>query len=121
MSKHQPSRALLTCTFSVLLAGLGIASQSQQSVPSKSPGLTTSCLYDFELGVIPDCLQKAGNGELSVKRVETIALRFSWLGCCQVYDERLDVCFTHRKGGDKRSADNGQLGGHFPRRLGSSR
>ncbi len=84
MSKHQPSRALLTCTFSVLLAGLGIASQSQQSVPSKSPGLTTSCLYDFELGVIPDCLQKAGNGELSVKQQVLKQLPFDSHGLAAV-------------------------------------
>jgi WG containing repeat len=76
MSKRRPSRILLPCTFAVLLAALSIASQSQQPAPSKSAGLDTSCLYDFERGVIPDCLQKAGNGELSVKQQVLKQLQF---------------------------------------------
>jgi hypothetical protein len=138
---RRPSRILLPCSLAVLLAALSIASQRQQPAPSKSAGLDTSCLYDFERGVIRDCLQKVRNGELSVKQQVLKQLQFdshglavvrsmtngwngwnSWNGLERLERlERLDVCFPHRKGRHKRCADNGQLGGHFLQRLGSSR
>jgi len=84
MSKRLPSRLLLPCIFAALLAALSIASPSQQPAPSKSAGLDTSCLYDVEQGVIPDCLQKAGNGELSVKQGVLKQLQFDSHGLAAV-------------------------------------
>jgi hypothetical protein len=81
---RRPSRILLPCSLAVLLAALSIASQRQQPAPSKSAGLDTSCLYDFERGVIRDCLQKVRNGELSVKQQVLKQLQFDSHGLAVV-------------------------------------
>lgn len=80
MSKGPRCFILVPCAFAVLLAVLSSDSQSQQPVPRKPSAPDTSCLYEFERGVIPDCLHTAANGQLSVKQQVLKQLQFDSYG-----------------------------------------
>lgn len=85
MSKRQPLRIIFPCAFVVLLAAFSIASQSQQLPPAKSAAPdATPCLYDFERGVVPDCIYKAATGELFVKEQVLKQLQFNSHGLAAV-------------------------------------
>jgi hypothetical protein len=68
MSNRRFFLILLLCAFAVPPALFSSDNQSQQPAPGTPAMPDASCLYEFERGVISDCLQKASNGELSVKQ-----------------------------------------------------
>jgi hypothetical protein len=98
VSKRQPFFILLPCAFAVLLAALSIASQSQQPPPIKSAAPDTSCLYDFERGVIPDCIHKAANGELTVKQEVLKQWQFDSHGLGAVRSAAIGWMYVSRTG-----------------------
>jgi hypothetical protein len=76
MSKRRSSLILVLCAFAVPLALFSSDSQGQQPVPNKPATPDTSCLYEPDRGVIPNCLREASNGELSVKQQVLKHLQF---------------------------------------------
>lgn len=99
MSERQPFRILLPWALAVLPSALSTASQSQQPPPAKSAEPdTTSCLYDFERGVVPDCIHKAANGELFVKQQVLRQLQFDSDGLAVVRSAANGWMYVSRTG-----------------------
>jgi WG containing repeat len=84
MSNRRFFLILLLCAFAVPPALFSSDNQSQQPAPGTPAMPDASCLYEFERGVISDCLQKASNGELSVKQQVLKRLRFDSHGLAVV-------------------------------------
>ena len=98
MSKRRFSLILLLCAFAVPSALFSSDSQSQQPVPAKPAMPDASCLYEFERGVILDCLQKASNGELSVKQQVLRHLQFDSHGLAVVRSATNGWMYVSRTG-----------------------
>src|SRR5258708_31340715 len=101
MSECRSSLILLPCALALtglLSAAMEIKSQGQQSAPTKSAGSDTSCIYDFQRGVISDCIQKAANGELIIKQQVLKQLRFDSLGLAAVRSETNGWMYVSRTG-----------------------
>lgn len=61
-----------------------LSTQDQHPEPNKAGAQDTSCLYDFERGVIADCIQRATNGELFVRQHVLKHLQFDSYGLAPV-------------------------------------
>ena len=61
-----------------------LSTQGQHPEPNKAGAPDTSCLYDFERGVIADCIQRAANGELSIRQHVLKQLQFDSYGLAPV-------------------------------------
>src|SRR6185312_794718 len=64
---------LCACAGAPILFG-GI--ETQHSSPDTPAMPLTSCLYDLDQGVVPNCIQRAPNGELFVTKQVLKELRF---------------------------------------------
>jgi hypothetical protein len=101
MSERRSSLILPVWAFALtglLFAAMEIKSQGQQPEPTKAAASDSSCIYDFERGVISDCIQKAANGKLIIKQQVLKHLKFDSHGLAAVRSETNGWMYVSRTG-----------------------
>src|SRR6266404_268972 len=101
MSERRSSLILPLWAFALtglLFAAMEIKSQGQQPEPTKAAASDSSCIYDFERGVISDCIQKAASGKLIIKQQVLKHLKFDSHGLAAVRSETNGWMYVSRTG-----------------------
>jgi hypothetical protein len=101
MSHRRSAVILLACAFAltgVLVAAMGMAKQNQQPAPRKTDASNTSCLYDFEMSFIANCIQTRPDGELFIKRKVLKRLQFASDGLAPVLSQTYGWMYVSRGG-----------------------
>jgi hypothetical protein len=80
----------------LLFGAIKMESQGQQ--PGSPKASDASCMYDPEIGLIADCIQKQSNGELFLKQKVLQQLRFDSYGLSPVFSSVNGWMYVSRAG-----------------------